>query len=113
MSPLRIERYVPDNETWAHVGDINPGDSDASMSANNPDGTRDVYLFGVDMLKRQGFIKKSIAGIDEANSETRVIDSLGFVTVATLNPSENYEIATVTDKSQGEQRKIRFTYFED
>jgi hypothetical protein len=113
MSPLRIQRYIPDNDAWSQVVDVNGGDPDVSISANNPDGSRDVYLFGVDTINHQGYIRRSIGGIDEADPDVRVIDSLGFVTVATLNSSESYELVTVTDKSKGEPRRLRFTYFRD
>jgi hypothetical protein len=114
MSPLRIERYRPDSESWTHVGDIPQGSPDASMSSNNPDGSRDIFIFGVDMINRQGYIKKSISGLDETEPGVRIIDSFeGFTTIATLDPSESFEIETVTDISNGEPRRIRFTYLED
>ena len=113
MSPIRIERFIPNTDTWVHMGDVNRGDPNASISANNSDGTRDLYMFGVDGENQQGYIKKSIAGFDEADSEIRVTYSLGFITVATLNPSDSYEIEIITDKSRGELRRIRFVYLED
>lgn len=113
MSPLRIEKYITESNIWDHVADINSGDPDGTISANNPDGSRDIYLFGVDMINRQGFIKRSIAGIDIANAEKRAVNSLGFLTVATLNSNESYEIETVTDRSQGKSRRVRFVYLED
>lgn len=113
MSPLRVERYLPDRDDWALAGVINWGDRDGSISANNPDGGRDIYLFGVDMINRQGFIKKSIGGIDETNPSVRKIDSLGFTAIASLANGESYELETVTDTSRGETRRVRFTYSED
>lgn len=113
MSPLRVEAYISETDSWNLVGDVNWGDPDASMSSNNSDGSRDVFLFGVDIIKRIGFIKRSIAGLDEATPDTRIIDSAGFETVATLEDNESFEIETVTDRSNNQRRRVRFTYLQD
>lgn len=108
---LRVELRNPENGEWVSVPGIQLGDRDGTVSDNTAAG-RDVYLFGVDPIENQGYIKRSTAGIDTADSHTRRVDSAGFVTVAALQPDESYELTVRTDASL-EPRTLRFTYLED
>lgn len=108
---LRVEIRNPETGDWFSVQGIQPGDRDGTVSDNTQHG-RDVYLFGIDGVENQGYIKRSIAGMDTASGSTRRIDSAGFVTVAALKPGEAYELTVKTDASL-EPRTLRLTYLED
>lgn len=106
---LHIEIYRQDADKWFLAGQIKPGDPDGSISDNHAAG-RDIYLFGVDPINNQGYIKRSESGTDEADPKTRIIHSVGFSAVAALNPGESYEMTVHTDASEWQARRIRFTY---
>lgn len=108
---LRIEIGRQNSDEWILAGIIRPGDPDGSISDNHKDG-RDIYLFGVDPINNQGYVKRSEFGLDEATSEVRIIDSIGFTAVASLDPGESYELAVRTDVSS-RQRRVRFRYLDD
>ena len=108
MSPLRVEILRPGTDGWALVGEIQPGDSEASISDNHDDG-RDVYSFGIDAEQNQGYINKSEGGVDFEVGRQRAIDSLGFTAIARLNSGESYQMEVKTDKSP-EPRVVKFTY---
>lgn len=108
---LRVEINNPENGEWVSIPGIQLGDRDGTVSDNTPEG-RDIYLFGVDPIENQGYIKRSTAGIDTAGSSTRLVDSAGFVTVAALQPEESFELTVKTDTSP-KPRTLRFTYLED
>lgn len=105
--------YNPKADDWVQVGEVNWGDRDGTLSNNRPDGGRDIYLFGIDMIKRTGFVKRAIGGVDMANPDLRVVESLGFEPIAELGDGESYETEIITDGSRGQPRRVRLTYHED
>lgn len=111
MPPLHMQ--IPDGENgWKTVAQITRDMPSPSISDNHENG-RDVYLFGVEQDKDQGFVSRSIRGIDMADSAIRAINALdGFETVATLNPGESHEMTVKTDVSPA-PRSIRFMYESD
>jgi hypothetical protein len=111
MPPLNIELHDSKKDTWTSVGQIKFGDPDGTISDNHKDG-RDIYLFGVDPVENQGYIKRSAGGIDIAEGNTRTVDSLGFVAIAELDPNQSYELTVKTDISSM-PRRIKFTYIEE
>ena len=112
MPPLRVEVFIPDDDTWHVAGDVSSGQM-ASISARNPDGTRDVYAFGADEATQRGYIEMAVGSTDRATLEERDIHALGFIPVAYLSNGESYEMQMVTDTSKGEMRRLRFTYYRD
>lgn len=108
---LRVELQIPNTDEWTRLNDIRLGDRDGTVSDNHETG-RDVFLFGVDPIENQGYVKKSVLGVDATESSTRMVSSAGFVTIAALETGESYELTVHTDKSP-EPRRLRFTYFED
>ncbi len=74
---LTVEMLRPDSKQWADIGPITLGDRDGSISDNHQEG-RDIYVFGVDPIENQGYIKKSTFGIDIIEGEERGLDSAGF-----------------------------------
>ena len=108
MPPLKIEVLAASNE-WVTLGQINSGDQYGSMSDNTDHG-RDIYYFGVDAVEGVAVIKKSLAGMDIANSKIRVIHDLGGVgVVASLALGEQYEMTIQPDASPA-PRHLRFTH---
>jgi hypothetical protein len=95
---LNIEVLVAEPDHWQLIGRIVLGNPDGSISDNH-DGGRDIYLFGVDPIENQGYVKRSKVGIDRVTEKTRAISSLGFTTVAALNDGESHTITVKTDKS--------------
>ncbi|MDB5161696.1 MAG: hypothetical protein JWM52_204 [Candidatus Saccharibacteria bacterium] len=111
MPPLHMQ--IPDGQDgWKTIADITKDMSPPSISDNHEKG-RDVYMFGVDGEHNQGFIVRSVSGVDLANSAFRTIHAMrGFEEVAQLNPGESHELTVKTDASP-EPRHIRFLYEED
>lgn len=105
---MRVEVYNKERQQWTLAGEVKLGDPDGSISSNTTEG-RDVYIFGVDPIENQGYIKRSVFGDDELDSQKRSISSVGFIAVATLHDSESHEMTVLTDKST-KPRHIRFTY---
>jgi hypothetical protein len=110
MSPLKIEACPEGSNDWRPLANINLGDKDGTVSDNHTEG-RDIYLFGINPLENEGYIKKSKAGIDAADPSIRVVSSDGFETVKTLDPDESYEL-TVTPDRQTRAITFRFTYLD-
>ena len=109
MSPLKVELYNANADDWLPVAEIDAGEPNGSFSDNLPDGTRDVYMFGVDRENERGFVLRSLGGLDIEVSDTRRLDSLGFDEIASLTNGESYEMMIKTDKSP-DPRIIRFQY---
>lgn len=108
---LTVEMLRPGTDEWADIGPIALGDPDGTISDNN-EGGRDLYLFGVDPVENQGYIKKSTFGVDITEGEVRGVDSAGFVTIAALNNGESHELTVRTDTTP-DPRTLRFTYYEE
>lgn len=110
MSPLKVEIYNQEVDLWARVCEVGFSDGQGSISDNHAEG-RDVYLFGVDPVENQGYIKKSKLGVDFEVATHRSISSAAFVTIAALNAGESHELTVKTDISP-EPRRLKFTYYE-
>lgn len=111
MSPLKVEIYSSSSEAWRLVAELNADDLNGSISDNLADGTRNIYMFGVNKTGRSAFIARSILGLDVERGAQRVVDSSGFETIALLKSGESYEMDVKTDRSP-EPRKIRFSFSE-
>lgn len=111
MSPLNIEVFKPDarvNEGWIRVGEVQPHDSPGSMSDNQPDGTRDIYMFKCEPDDSKSTISKANFGADIEQGRIREIIDTGFVLVKELTKGESFEITVKTDVSST-SRRVRFT----
>lgn len=111
MSPLNVEVYNAQRNEWIRAGEVKPGDPPGSISQNKPDGSREVYLFQCEPDDKSSVIYRSEAGIDVANPQIRVIDSVGLEEVARLTEAESHTISVKTDVSDA-RRVIRFTHQE-
>lgn len=98
-----------DGQEWSQVGELHPGDPYGSISDQHDDGSRDVYIFGVDPVDNVGEVKRSIGGVDIETEKTREISSIGLELVARLNPGEHHEMMIKTRRSAGAML-IRFMY---
>jgi hypothetical protein len=108
---LKLELKNPGSEEWIHISSLHLGDNDGSVSDNHLGG-RDVYVFGIDDVENQGYVKKSIIGMDEVTDTVRKLTTAGLVIVAALGMDESYELTVRTDKTP-EPRTIKLTYFND
>ena len=108
MAPLKIEVYGRD--TWAKVGDIKPGNPSGSISNNNPNGSRDVYVFECLPDNSGSVIYRSKGGCDAETGRARVLSTIGTEVVRELKRGDlPYEMEVKTDRS-AETRRIRFTH---
>lgn len=113
MSPLRIEVYNPERNSWIQAGEVKPGDPPGSISSNKPDGSRDVYMFDCAPDDSKSTIQRSGFGVDAELAEGRlravVPDPSRLEVVKELKPGESYEMTIKTDRSP-QPRQIRFTH---
>jgi Stress-induced bacterial acidophilic repeat motif len=107
---LKVEVYNEKTEQWISIGGVVFNGPDGTISDNTPE-RRELYIFGIDPVNNCAYIKKSVSGVDVdmPDSHLRGIDSEGFVTVATLNPSEIHKLTVKPDQSS-DPRTVRFTY---
>lgn len=112
MSPLRVEAFHPVEKEWVRIEpELKPGDPSGSMSNNNEDGSRDLYLFECADDDSKSIIYRSGFGTDVDLGAKRVVsmDPSKLEVVKELKRDESYEMEFNTDQSP-EPRKVRFTH---
>ncbi|MDP3916817.1 MAG: hypothetical protein Q8Q42_00850 [Nanoarchaeota archaeon] len=106
---LTLEIYA-NKKGWIEAGNLNPGDRPGSISNNNLDGSRDVYLFECEVGNNKSVIYRSSAGIDTEIENLRVTNIQDLEIVKELSKDNpTLEMKVKTDRSQI-YRTIRFTH---
>ena len=106
---LILEIYTNEKE-WIKAGELNPGDRPGSISNNNPDGSRDVYLFECETNNNRSVIYRSSAGINTEVENLRVANVQGLEVIKELSKNDpTLEMKVKTDRSQ-HYRVIRFIH---
>ena len=106
---LTLEIYV-NEKGWIEAGKLNPGDRPGSISNNNPDVSRDIYLFECEADNGKSVIYKSSVGIDAEVENLRLTNVQGLEVIKELSKdSPILEMKIKTDRSQS-YRDVKFTH---
>ncbi len=107
--PLLLEVHTKDN-TWVPAGLIMPTDRPATISDNAQTG-REIILLECDPADRVSTIKRSEAGIDSVSGPERIVDSIGFQLIATLNAGDvPFEMCVRTDRNPSTPIRMRVSH---
>lgn len=113
MSPLRVEAFNSEINSWVRVGEVGPADYPGSVSSNLPDGRRGVYEFSCSPDDLYSKILKLAVGIDTEIGRFRMPDVgsvLNAETIATLRKGDPPYILTVKTDISPVGRIVRFTH---
>lgn len=108
--PLLLEVNTVGN-TWVQAGKIKPTDRPATISDNAQTG-REIILLECDPSNRVSTIKKrSIAGVDRVSGPERIVNSIGFQLIATLNAGDApFEMCVRTDRNPSIPIRMRVSH---
>jgi hypothetical protein len=109
MASLQLELEVSKGR-WATIGTVKPGDPPGSISDNQEDGSRDIYLFECARDGSKSTLYRSKGGIDGVVGPNRVVNMAdGAEIVKELMAGEPYEMEVKPDRCP-EPKKVRFTH---
>lgn len=112
MAPLEIDTYRPDLNKWVHIGEVKPGDRPGSIAQNNPDGTRDIYIFECAKDDSSSTVYRSKSGVDFTKGQLREIISerTNWQVIKIIKKSEEPSTLNIKTDISSQRRLIRFSH---